>query len=590
MKVILGQTNPTPGDFENNFSQIRHAISRGVTEKARVVILPELSICGYLHRDMAYNHVFIDKNREYVQKAVALSATEAPNLYIIVGYLDHNTKGTGKPFKNMAAVIHGGAIVATYQKQLLPFYDVFDESRYCEPGTDLTVLTIDGEKWGICICEDIWNDKGQDDYTYRNNPLQRYRDIGVRNIISINSSPYVQYKPVARINMAKEITQDGGTLIYVNQIGGMDDLVFDGHSFVAVNGVLHYIIKEPIAQMVTVDTNRSMSYGYSMSVLEQQALDIDNIHNMIVMGTRDYIRKSGFQDVVIASSGGVDSALVICIACEAIGAEHVHAIRMSSKNNAQSSSDDALQLHCNVGCYDYDAPIDYESLLKETNIAYGTYHGGNYNKVADENIQARLRAIKLMHFSNAFGALALTTGNKSENATGYCTLGGDMMGGFAPIQDCYKTVVYALARHYNQHGRTLLRAKEDVVIPLNILTKPATAELAPQEAHQTDETSLLPYDVLDPIIMGYVENYICTLKEFYEWAANKFTGTPHFTPVNKFCHEDGAEEKYDRIIRLIDLNEFKRRQAAPGIKVCRVAFGTGRRMPIVKKTKFYKET
>lgn len=585
MKVILGQTNPTPGDFEGNFEQIQHAIGRGVTEKAKVVILPELSICGYLHRDMVYNELFADKNQEYLRKIVDLSATE-PNreLYIVVGYIDRNLKGTGKPFKNMLAIIHRGGVVATYQKQLLPFYDVFDESRYCEPGMELTVLKIDGVKWGFCICEDVWNDKGQDDYNYFLNPLQRYRDIGVDHIISINSSPYVQGKPVARIKMAQEITQNGGTLVYVNQIGGMDDLVFDGHSFVAIGGNLHYVCNATTAIAATVDLNPQMSYGLPMVTGMTEADDMTNIHNMLVLGLRDYIRKSGFQDVVVASSGGVDSALVITLACEAIGAEHVHAIRMPSKNNARASSDDALELHKNLGCYDYEAAISYEALLEETNAAYAGKLQGPYNKVADENIQARLRAIKLMHFSNAFGALALTTGNKSENATGYCTLGGDMMGGFAPIQDCYKTQIFALCRWYNVHAKEVFRSfNGKFVIPEHILTKPPSAELAP---NQTDEASLLPYDVLDPIIFAYVEKYISSLGEFEEWSRHCPTKT--WEPVHEFLISDNAEAQYDRIIRLIDLNEFKRRQAAPGIKISRVAFGTGRRMPIVKKTKFYK--
>ena len=584
MKVVLAQTNPTPGDFEGNYDQILTALGVGVSKGTTLVILPELSICGYLHRDMVYNELFVDKNLEYLRKVVAATASEANRgLYVVVGYIDRNLKGTGKPFRNMLAVIHRGGVVATYQKQLLPFYDVFDESRYCEAGTDLTVLKIDGVKWGFCICEDVWNDKGQDDYNYFLNPLQRYRDIGITNIISINSSPYVQGKPAARIKMAQEITEDGGTLIYVNQIGGMDDLVFDGHSFVAINGSLHFVCNgfSVVNQVVDIDSQKS----YGLQIVEQG--DVTNIHNMLVLGLRDYIQKSGFKEVVVASSGGIDSALVIALACEAIGAENVHAIRMPSKNNSSASSDDALQLHKNLGCHDYVAPISYESLLEETNVAYKSkvLSTKKYNAVADENIQARLRAIKLMHFSNAFGALALTTGNKSENATGYCTLGGDMMGGFAPIQDVYKMQIFDLCRWYNIHAYEIFKEfKDDCLIPEHILTKPPSAELAP---NQTDEASLLPYDVLDPIIFAYVESYISNFEEFNKWALRQ--PTKILNPVHAFCVSDNAKAKYDRIIRLIDLNEFKRRQAAPGIKISRVAFGTGRRMPIVKKTQFYQE-
>jgi len=311
----------------------------------------------------------------------------------------------------------------------------------------------------------------------------------------------------------------------------------------------------------------------------------------IVLGLRDYIRKSGFKEVVVASSGGIDSALVLCLACQAIGPANVHAIRMPGQYSSKGSVDDALELHKNLGCYDYLMPIDNQTLLTATNRAMlGNTSDGNalgdrileYRKVADENMQARLRAINLMHFSNVWSCLALTTGNKSESATGYCTLGGDCMGGFAPIQDLYKMQVYQVSALYAAGPNRVPSLLE--AIPASILNKPPSAELAPD---QTDEASLLPYGMLDLIICGYVEHGVSTLDGFKRLGRKEFAhifgeGWEQFR--NDFVARNDVDEQFKRIIKMIDRAEFKRRQVAPGVKVSQVAFGTGRRFPIVRRS------
>ena len=564
MKAVIAQTNPTPGDFVRNFQQIQEAIKKAKQEGAKLVVTPEMAIPGYLCRDSMMTEGFIEANLRGIL-SVAYETTQARDITVVVGYVEKNNTGIGKPFFNSAAVIRNGAVIANYRKRLLPFYDVFDEGRYFESGKELTVIVIEGVRWGIISCEDGWNDKDVDDYRYEDNPVERYRRLGVTNLISLNSSPYVINKPHRRQMMLQKITKDGGgTLIYANQVGGMDDLVFDGNSMVVTGGKILYACGSQQGAHI-VDLNGQ--YGF-------QSCDWDGpkeVKNAIVLGLKDYIRKTRFSDVVVASSGGIDSALVLCLACDAVGADHVHAIRMPSVYSSKGSVDDALELHKNLGCHDYHAPISHAELLKKLGMDFN--HAKQFfpkmNPVADENIQARLRAINLMHFSNAFGALALTTGNKSENAVGYCTLGGDMMGGFAPIQDLYKTQVYQVAGLYEK-------------MPETIITKAPSAELAPG---QTDEESLLPYAVLDPIIYAYVEMGVATFSLFKNLGPDPFESLFRCSCENAvavFFEREDACKQYDRIISLIDLSEFKRRQAAPGIKISKTAFGTGRRFPIAR--------
>lgn len=567
LRITMAQINTTPNDFAGNYKKIFDGIAEAEDKKADVVVFPELTLPGYLVKDLVYTTGFIEKNLSYLQQVVKV--TTGMNVTAIIGYVDNNHTGVGKPFRNMAAVIHNGAIIATYQKHLLPFYDVFDEGRYFEPGHDICVFKLKGHLCGIVICEDAWNDKGQDDYCYEDNPVAKYRKIGVNYLFSLNSSPYALGKPNHRINMLRKITDEWNgpvNLVYVNQIGGQDELVFDGHSCIISEGNVGVYLKNSFApkengdQYVTTDVGKD---GIPAPYINYE-FEYDNL-KMVIMGLHDYIIKSGFKKVVLGSSGGVDSALVAALATLAIGGENVNCIMMPSIYSSEGSVKDAKDLHKRLGCNEFLVPIDNIPFENYLNDKFGfktlpyIEKNGDYNKVADENLQARMRGQIVMHYSNATGALALTTGNKTELATGYCTLYGDMNGGFNPIGDLYKMQVFDMCRMINKLFGDL--------IPKQIINKPPSAELRPD---QTDEASLLPYVVLDEIVKLYIEQYVTSYGEYVE----KYSGA-NGKPV--------APKDYDRITRLIYINEFKRRQAAPTIKLSKVAFGTGRRLPIVKK-------
>ncbi|MCB1643849.1 MAG: NAD(+) synthase [Pseudomonadales bacterium] len=585
MRVCLGQINTTPGDFAGNAAAIRTGIDEALAADADLLVFPELTIPGYLSQDLMYHTGFIDRNLEVLRDICAYTQGKSERLHVIVGYIERNP-GAGKPWFNKAAVITNGRIIGDYAKQLLPFYDVFDELRYFEPGTELCVVSIAGKKVGITICEDLWNDKGSDDYNYVNNPMDQYRRAGVELVVSLNSSPWVQDKLWQRLKVIAPGTEDGPDLIYVNQWGGQDELVFDGQSFVLSKGDLIHletdvsgnrfpVVSLPLAQPFLSQVARP---GNRQSVLKRSV----SLYDMVVLGLRDYALKSGFSQMVLASSGGVDSAVVCKIACDAIGAGNVHAIRMPSVFSSSHSVDDALELHRNLGCWDYEVPVEHESVVAMLNQHYQRYdndeanlvarkmQAGQYARVADENMQARLRDLYVMHFSNAYGAMPLSTGNKTESACGYYTH-FDMNFSYAPIKDLYKYQVMDIAR----------AAPE---IPDHIWQKPPSAELAPG---QIDEESLLPYGVLDAIVRAYIEDYVSTLDQFEHWfdmhqKADLRVSGDHSVLSRWISHGD-ARRDYDRIISLMGKMEYKRRQTCPGTKVSKVAFGIGRRIPIVEK-------
>lgn len=559
MKALLCQTNTTPGDFALNLFQIKDCMNLGFAQKVDLIVFPELSIPGYLCRDTMFRTGFVEQNLKALREITDHYRSLEGDPYVIVGYIDKNRTGLGKPFRNMAAVIKNGVVVATYAKHLLPFYDVFDEGRYFEPGKDLVVFDICGERWGLCICEDVWNDKGTDDYNYRDNPLSAYRELGVKNIISINSSPFVKGKSYKRIEMLRKTPAD--RFIYVNQVGGQDELVFDGHSFILEKNMVVGCMKDEFTYLYDSSESHAVDVTPVMN-------DYHGLFNVLKMGLKNYVHKSGFKEVVVGSSGGIDSAVVIALACEALGSKNVHAIRMPSVNSSEHSLTDAEKLHRNLGCYDYVVPIEYEEQVVQIKKCLGIEE---YDKNADENIQARIRGLTVMYKSNASRVLTLTTGNKTELALGYCTLYGDMDGGFAPISDLYKCDVYALAQYYNN-----IKGKE--IIPQHIMTKAPSAELA---KGQTDEGNLkLPYVILDEIVRAYIEEYIGDFDHFKAYVLDLRNRKDILR--DWVLNEDACKE-YEEKIRLIDRNEFKRRQAAPGIKVCKVAFGSGRRLPIIKK-------
>lgn len=610
MKIALGQINTTPNDFEGNTAQISGAIQYAGAKGVDLLVFPELSIPGYLCKDLIYRKGFVEKNLACLSEISSVTR-EFPKLTVVVGYIGKNIGRPGKKFTNMAAVIRNGLILSHYQKQLLPFYDVFDEGRYFEPGNQSAFVEIAGKRCLITICEDIWNDKGQDDYNYTNNPLSEVSSDQVDLIINISSSPYGFKKPQQRLKMLQKISKDRKvSLIYVNQIGGQDELVFDGRSSIFVDGSLIYetgTVKSsdsscPIVDLpydgpvsITRKNGTTSDIGYTNikqatdNILSSYHGGAKELYNSLIVGLRDYIRKAGFEQVVLGSSGGIDSAVVASLACDAVGPDNVHCIMMPSIFSSEGSIEHAMALHKALGCNQYTVPIEHQHLVKSIN-SYFPQSSKKYSKVADENIQARLRGLTVMHASNAFGYLPLTTGNKTELALGYCTLYGDMNGGFNPIADLYKDQVYAIARHINT-GEIILNTIGEV-IPKEIIDKAPSAELA---KGQTDETGLgASYAFLNAVVRSFIEDFVNDISSFILWLEEgNVTYYPFATDADKdnmrdilsslLSNNSPWEKTYYSLIRRIDYMEFKRRQAAPTIKVSAVAFGTGRRLPIVQK-------
>jgi NAD+ synthase (glutamine-hydrolysing) len=581
MRVCLAQINTTPGDFAGNLDRIEAGIRAAQSGGCDVVVFPELAIPGYLSQDLMYHMQYLQENQRVLADVVRLSAQSAfENLCIVVGYIERN-EGPGKPFYNAAAVIQAGRQIFNHRKNLLPFYDVFDEQRYFEAGTALTILPLKGQTVGIAICEDLWNDKGEDGYPSRNNPLAQYRAAGVDVLLSLNSSPFVHDKLAQRHAAIAENLGDM-TLVYVNQWGGQDELVFDGQSFVVQGQSILYQSQEvSVDEFAVVDCAPTKPpLALPQSPDKRQTTQVD-LYDLLVLSVRDYVQKSGFEQLVLASSGGIDSALVAQIACDAVGPKQVHAIRMPSVWSSSGAGQDAIALHTELGCWDYEVPIAHLELVASLNQQFSiqadpenlvtqVFAADRYSTVADQNIQARLRDLYVMHFSNAFGAMPLSTGNKTESACGYYTH-FDMSFSFAPIKDLYKWQVFALA---TAGGR----------IPAEIIVKPPSAELAPD---QTDEASLLPYAILDPLVQAYIEDYVNEFDAFKAWveqaAGDGRRVSMDLTRLRDWLKESGSSSRYQSLIKLIAGMEYKRRQTCPGPKVSKVAFGMGRRIPIVKK-------
>ena len=610
MRVSIAQINTTPGDFIGNQARIIRGIKQADASASDLVVFPELSIPGYLSQDLMYHADFIERNLQVLQELQAVSADCHEGLHIVLGYIDANPH-PGKPFRNMAAVLHGGEVLCTYQKQRLPFYDVFDELRYFEPGTASTTFELAGKKAGLAICEDLWNDKSSDGYPYsghpqsqdKKSPLAQYKAAAVEVLISLNSSPFVHGKCLQRLSSLAAATDDDLTLIYVNQCGAQDELVFDGQSFVICGNRLVYLSETifedscDLVELALADhavlapQSGATTHPHAPWLMQEQTLNpqlVDRqipLVDLLVLGLKDYATKSGFSDLVLASSGGVDSAVVCKLACDALGARHVHAVRMPSIYTSEESTADAQQLHANLGCWDYEVPVAHESLVQllgesylygreghqePDNLVTQRMAQGGYHQVADENIQARLRDLYLMYFSNAYGAMPLSTGNKTESGCGYFTH-FDMNFSYAPIKDLYKFQVVDIAT-------------ADARVPANIWRKPPSAEL---HQGQTDEQSLLPYAILDPIVMAYVEYYVTQFAGLGTWVEEmrrtqqKISGDAQ--QLSRWLASSRAPSDYQRIVSLIGKMEYKRRQTCPGTKVSQVAFGTGRRLPLVER-------
>ena len=540
MKVALAQLNTIVGDLSGNETQILHAYRRGVAAGAEMVVCPELSITGYPPRDLLLKKHFIEDNLAALQRLA--TATGATGL--LVGYVGESQARPGRPVTNSAALLQHGKILAARVKSLLPTYDVFDEDRYFQPATENGVVEFNGRKIGLTICEDIWNDEDfWPERLYRRNPPMELASAGAEIIFNISASPWCLGKDFTRRQMLQSFARKANRpVIFCNQAGGNDELVFDGSSL-AINSRGEIIAEAGMFQedLLVVDTA-------SATVVEPVPVAAEEkLYRALVLGLRDYLHKCGFKSAVLGLSGGIDSALVAVLAVAALGPENVRGVSLPSQYSSQGSLDDARILATNLGIR-HDV-IAIQPQFEAVRGQLKNVFAGLPEDTTEENIQARLRGVMLMALSNKFGSLLLTTGNKSELAVGYCTLYGDMCGGLAVISDVPKTMVYRLSRWIN---------RDREIIPMNSITKPPSAELRP---NQTDQDSLPPYDVLDAILEHYVV---------------------HGQSAEDILKAGFRDADVKRVIRLIDLSEYKRRQAAPGLKVTTKAFGVGRRIPIAQ--------
>ncbi len=541
MKIYIGQINPTVGALNTNAELIRKAYGDGVKAGADVVMVPELAVTGYPPRDLIDREVFVNAALEVRDALAAMTGNTA----LIFGCITRNEGWCGKPLHNAAVVAQNGRIVYEQHKSLLPTYDVFDELRYFQPAKGGKAIDLAGARVGISICEDFWfDDEILGTKLYCRNPVDDLARQNVEVILNISASPFNAGKRKSRYDIFSEIAKRYRVpLVYVNQVGGNDELLFDGSSIV-INAAGETTFCAPAFQ-----EHGSLVDLEAVGPAESRPLHEDEeIGLALTLGLRDYIRKCGFKDVVVGLSGGIDSAVTAAIAVEALGAEHVTGIAMPSQFSSQGSLDDARALAENLGIAFHVVPI--QPLYDPYHSAFANLFGVDKFDITNENVQARIRGNILMAWSNRTGAMVVSTGNKSELAVGYCTLYGDMAGGLALLGDVYKTMIYRVARWLNRHR---------AVIPEPSITKPPSAELRP---NQTDQDSLPPYDVLDGILKLYIEEW----KEVDEIAAAGFD-----------------RELVERILKLVDTNEFKRRQAAPTIRVSQKAFGNGRQMPIAQR-------
>jgi NAD+ synthase/NAD+ synthase (glutamine-hydrolysing) len=543
MKIALAQFNPTVGDFEGNAARIVSLATQAKQRGADLAVFSELCVCGYLPLDLLERPAFIERNHETLK----CIATQMP-LPAIVGYAGRVERDrAGKSIANKAALIDEGRVVFEQSKMLLPTYDVFDESRYFQPGERQYVYGLDREQLGITVCEDVWNDK-----TFWANPLYARDPVtelvaqGSSVLLNISASPYTLEKRTLRLQMLRSLARHHRRpIVYVNQVGGDDSLIFDGASIaITPDGRIAAQAKAFEEDVVLFDTVTGEG-----DIHAQPDDEIAYAYQALVTGTRDYVRKCRFSKTIVALSGGIDSAVVASIAVAALGPDNVLGVSMPGPYSSEGSRTDAKALADNLGIEFLTIPIGevFQSYRKVLEPAFG----GRKPDTTEENIQARIRGNYLMALSNKFGSMVLSTGNKSESAVGYCTLYGDMAGGLAVISDVPKMMVYELAEYIN---------RERELIPHSTITKPPSAELRPD---QKDTDSLPPYEVLDRILKAYIEEV---------------------KAPEQIAAELGSDLKLVReIAALVDRNEYKRKQAAPGLKITSRAFGFGRPFPIAQR-------
>ena len=546
MRIALGQTNSTVGDLEGNTERMIAAARAAAEGGAELVVFPELALNGYPPRDLVEKQSFLERTERQLERLAA--ETAGLDLGIICGYVGRSHLTTGKQAVNNAAVIEHGRVVFTQTKMLLPTYDVFDEARYFVPAERETLFTFRGVKIALTICEDAWNDKQfWERRLYRQDPVEDLAQAGAQILISINASPYhINKRELRREIFANTARRFRIPLVYVNQVGGNDSLIFDGSSF-AMDAEARVIASCASFREDLAIADTASGSGAQNADLPDEC---EAIYEALVLGTRDYLHKCGFRRALLGLSGGIDSSLTAAIAVDAVGPENVLGVAMPGPYSSEGSIRDARALAENLGMQFETAPIGgvFDKYLE----ALDPLFAGCPRDVTEENLQARIRGAVLMALSNKRGYLVLTTGNKSELAVGYCTLYGDMCGGLAVISDVPKTLVYKLARVTNH--------RRPGAIPESVFEKPPSAELRPD---QTDQDTLPPYEVLDQVLRLYVEDY-----EAPGLIAEKLQLPLDFVKG---------------LVNTVDRNEYKRQQAAPGLKVTTKAFGIGRRFPIAQR-------
>jgi NAD+ synthase/NAD+ synthase (glutamine-hydrolysing) len=543
LRIALLQINPTAGDIAGNSALIVDGARRARTAGADLAVTPELALMGYLPRDLLMSRGFVQRSSEELHR-IAKELKDGPPL--LVGVATPNPAEMGRPLFNSAVLLQGGAVVQCFHKTLLPTYDVFDEDRYFEPARDPGILEIGGWRLGISICEDVWNDRDfWDRRRYHTDPIEALAQKGADAIINLSASPFTVGKQLLRERMLGQMAAKYGVpLVFTNQVGGNDDLIFDGRSAgFDEHGKLIARGKGFATDIPLVDLDSRTG-----TIAEDDFTPEAEIWNALVLGVHDYARKTRFKKALLGLSGGVDSALTAAVAADALGPENVLGVMMPSVYSSEGSVSDSEVLARNLGIETLALPISPIMSVYEKTLA-GAFRGLSPD-VTEENVQSRIRGNLLMALSNKFGSLLLTTGNKSEMSVGYCTLYGDMNGGLAVIADLPKMMVYRVCRCRNLRG---------AAIPEAILTKAPSAELRP---NQTDQDSLPPYDLLDQILELHVEQS---------------------QSAEEIIAQGFDEATVRRVLRLVRIAEFKRKQAAPVLKVTSRAFGTGWRMPIVRQ-------
>lgn len=545
MKITIAQLNPIVGDIRGNLSKLVKIWQKSSEEKSDLLITPELYLVGYPPRDLLEKHSLIRNTQMAINELTNISI-KYPCTALLVGAPAPSSSKI-KRLNNSAFLIHNGKVLIKQDKTLLPIYDVFDEARYFEPASDIDIVSYKGKKLGISICEDAWNNPQiwNEQHLYSVDPIEILANKGANLLINISASPFsIGKEEIRRELIGAHARKHGIPFIYVNQVGANDDLIFDGHSmYFDRNGKLLKTFLPFEEHIETIDLGSFFFAGNPPAIS-----DIEAVYKALILGIKDYFRKCGFSRAVVGLSGGIDSAVTACLAQEALGRNNLLGISMPSPYSSQGSVADSKKLAYNLGIDFKVIPISqvYYSYLETLH----EHFAGQKRDVTEENIQARIRGNILMAFSNKFGYLVLSTGNKSELAVGYCTLYGDMSGGLSVLADVPKTMVYELAGYINSR-------KE--LIPREILEKPPSAELS---FNQLDQDTLPPYEVLDPILDLYIEKNL---------SADEITSRG-FDPVTVHW-----------VLRAVDKNEYKRRQAALGLKVTSRAFGIGRRMPIAAK-------